>query len=94
VAEFLVELYIARGEEAEAARARSAVGRLTDGEQEVRVERALFLPDDETCFLLVDADSADAVRDAARRARLGFERLTEIAPTDAAFVATPGGGRS
>jgi hypothetical protein len=43
----------------------------------VRYVRAIFVPEDETCFLLYETGSADAVREAARRAGLGRERITE-----------------
>src|SRR5262249_43940560 len=37
-----------------------------------------FVPEDETCFYLYRAASPDGVRDAARRADLVFERLSEV----------------
>ena len=40
----------------------------------VRYVRAIFVPEDETCFFLYEAGSVDAVRKAARRAGLGCER--------------------
>ena len=43
----------------------------------VRYLRSLFVPDDETCFLLYEAASAEAVRETVRRAGLAFERITE-----------------
>jgi hypothetical protein len=39
--------------------------------------RAIFVPEDETCFFLWEGCSAEAVREAARRAGLGFERVTQ-----------------
>jgi hypothetical protein len=39
--------------------------------------RSLFVPEDETCFLLIDAPSADVVREVVRRAELPFERVSE-----------------
>jgi hypothetical protein len=37
--------------------------------------RAVLLPDDETCFLFLEASTADVVVEVARRARLSFERV-------------------
>jgi hypothetical protein len=39
--------------------------------------RAIFVPEDETCFFLYEAASAEAVRDAAHRAGLSSGRITE-----------------
>ena len=46
---------------------------------EVRFLRAIFVPEDETCFCPYVSSSADAVREAASRARLPFERMTNRA---------------
>jgi hypothetical protein len=35
----------------------------------------LYLPDDETCFLVFDAASADAVGEVCRRAGIGSARI-------------------
>jgi hypothetical protein len=79
--EFLVELYVARTDAAVvdrgAERARRAAEELTVEGTPVRVVRSVFVPDDETCLLLIEAASADVVRETARRAQLPFERLTE-----------------
>jgi hypothetical protein len=37
----------------------------------------VFVPEDETCFYVYEADSADDVLDAARRAGLSSERVVE-----------------
>ena len=42
-----------------------------------RLVHAVFVPEDEACFYLFEATSAEAVLDAADRMRLRFERLTE-----------------
>jgi hypothetical protein len=39
--------------------------------------RSIFLPEDETWLLLVEADSAESVREAARRAELTFDRVSQ-----------------
>ena len=81
MAEYLLELYIARGDPATVAdaaeRARAAAADVSEMGSPVRYVRAIFVPEDETCFLLWEACSVEAVREAARRAGLGSERITE-----------------
>jgi hypothetical protein len=81
VAEFLLELYLAGtgGAAAErgADRARRAAEELSGEGTPVRFLRSIFVPEDETCFYLYEAASAEAVREAARRAELAFERVVE-----------------
>lgn len=81
MAEFLVELYVARGDSAAveggAERARAAAEKLTDEGEPIRYVRAIFVPEDETCFFLYEAESADAVREATREAGLSSVRITE-----------------
>jgi hypothetical protein len=43
----------------------------------VRFVRAVFVPEDETCFYLYEAASAEDVDEAVRRADLSYERLSE-----------------
>jgi Protein of unknown function (DUF4242) len=79
VAEFLVEIYLSRvnGVDASVARARAAADELTGEGTPVRYLSSIFVPEDETCFFLYQAASADAVSEAARRASLVFERVSE-----------------
>jgi len=81
MAEFLVELYVSRSDggafERGAERARLAAEELTREGTPLRYLRSILLPEDETCFYLYEAASADAVREAARRAALSFERVAE-----------------
>jgi hypothetical protein len=83
VTEFLVELYAAKTDAVGVARGADRVGRaaaeLTQEGTPVRFVRSIFLPEDETCLLLVEADSAETVREAARRAALVFDRVTAAA---------------
>jgi hypothetical protein len=84
MAEFLVELYVSRVDAAaaqrDAERTRLAAEELTREGTPVRYVGSIFVPEDETCLLLCDAGSAEAVREAARRAGLAFERVAEVAP--------------
>jgi hypothetical protein len=81
VAEFLVESYISRADpvhvDERAERARMAAEALTREGTPVRYLRSIFVPEDEICFYLFDAPSAEGVREAASRAALAFERITE-----------------
>lgn len=43
----------------------------------IRFLRSIFVPEDEACFHLYEAGSLEAVRTAARRAELPFERIAE-----------------
>jgi hypothetical protein len=79
--EYLLELYVSRGDagavERGAERSRRSAAELTREGTPVRYLRSIFVPEDETCFFLYEAASADAVREVARRAQLSFERVTE-----------------
>lgn len=83
MAEFLVELYVSRSDaaavEQSAARARLAAEELSREGTPVRYVRAIFVPEDETCFFLCEAESIDAVRETANRAALRFERVSAAA---------------
>jgi hypothetical protein len=82
VAEFLVEVYVSQADSAAvergAERARLAAEALIREGIPVRYLRSIFVPEDETCFFLFEAASADGVRVAARRAALPFERVAEL----------------
>jgi hypothetical protein len=81
MAEFLVELYVARKDvgtlERSARRARQVAELLSSEGTPVRYLRSIFMPEDETCFLIYEAGSAEAVRAAATQAELPFERVTK-----------------
>jgi hypothetical protein len=85
VTRYLVELYLPRGSagglEQAAARAGAEAGRLSEEGVEVRCLRSIFVPADETWFLLYDAPCAAAVQMALDRAGLGPARVAEaVAP--------------
>ena len=79
MAEFLVELYVSRTDTAAATRGAERLGRaaaqLTGEGMPVQHLRSIFVPEDETCFLLFEAVSAEAVREVSRRCALPFERV-------------------
>ena len=79
MAEFVAELYVARTDSAAAGRSAELARRVAEemareGTAVVYV-RSLFMPEDETCFLIYEAASADAVFEALGRASLPVERI-------------------
>jgi hypothetical protein len=79
VTEYLLELYVARADavaiDQDAERVRLAAEDHTRRGTPVRYLRSIFVPDDETCFLIFEAGSADAVRAVAEQASLSFEHV-------------------
>jgi Protein of unknown function (DUF4242) len=78
--EYLLELYVprtgARVATDHGQRARAAAEDLTRRGTPVRYRFSIFVPAEETCFVLFEARSADAVRAAARLAELPCERVS------------------
>lgn len=78
MAEYLVELYLP-GAVSECAgvvaRARSAAAQMASEGIAVRFVRAILVPEDESCFCLYEAPSAQAATEAVTRAALPFERV-------------------
>ena len=83
--EYLVELYLPRTDtavvERSAERARLGAELLTRAGTPVRFVRSIFVPEDETCFVIYEAASTGAVRAAAARAGLRFERVVALVTT-------------
>jgi hypothetical protein len=46
------------------------------------LQRSIFVPEDETGFYLFHAQSGEAVREAAQRGGLRFERVVEVVVSD------------
>ena len=80
--EFLVEFYLSRADAAALGRsmrrARQAAEEQTRQGVPVRYLRSMYLPDDETCFVLYEAESAEAARRAAALAAIAFEQVSEV----------------
>jgi hypothetical protein len=87
MAEFLLELYVSRsqsGAVAEGAgRATLAAERLRQDGTSIRYLRSIFVPEDETYFLVYEAGSAHDVRRAARLAGLPADHVVEMLRTEA-----------
>ena len=79
--EFLLEVYVAQadsyGVDAAARRARAAAHAVASEGSRVRYVRSIFVPKDETCFHVYEADSIGTVHEAARRAGLAVDRVVE-----------------
>jgi Protein of unknown function (DUF4242) len=78
MADFLVEVYTPRLDEAALAKlvARlKAAAEAMSAEIPVTYLRSIHVPEDETCFHLFEAESADVVYEAGRRAGLTFDRV-------------------
>lgn len=78
---YVVETYVprARAEElaAATARAREATRTLAKEGRRIRFLRSTFLPEDELCFFVFEAESPALVGEAAERAAIEFERIVE-----------------
>jgi hypothetical protein len=79
VQSYLVEVYLprSRAQEVRATgrRARAAAKALGREGVPIRYIRTTYLPDDETCFHIFEAESIDVVEEAGRRAGLGEARV-------------------
>ncbi len=83
MAEFLVELYVASGggsvAQQQTVRAERAAADLARGGTPVRFTWSVFVPEDETCLLLFDAPSTEAVERALEQAELPWEHISAAA---------------
>jgi hypothetical protein len=80
VTDYLLELYVAQADAqavaGDALRVRRASEERTRQGTHVRYLRSIFVPDDETCLMIFEAASAEAVRDVARLADLSFDHVS------------------
>jgi hypothetical protein len=82
---YLAELYLPKGAASDVApataRSRAAAAEAGDDDTPIRCVRSIFVPEDETWFLLYDAPTAAAVRLAVERAGLTCPCVVEaVAP--------------
>ena len=78
--EFLVEAYCPLHEPRslpDPEEIAEAADRLTEEGQRVRLLRTVVIPEDETCFYIFEAGTGEAVREAAARSSLRFDRVVE-----------------
>jgi hypothetical protein len=79
--EYLVEVYAPRSGIADVreavARARASAQHLSAQGVPVRYVRALFVPEDETCFHVFEASSPDDVHAASERASFPARRIVQ-----------------
>ena len=85
---FLVELYVQRGAPTDvdslAAAARVAAEALSREGTRIRCLRSMFVPEDETCFLVFEAADREHVLAATNRAGLTVDRIVEYQEQGAA----------
>lgn len=83
MAHYLVEAYSPKSSREDlnslVARARRASAGMRRDGIDVRYLRPILVPEDEICFHLFEAPSAEAVGEASRRAQLVYERIVETA---------------
>jgi len=82
---FLVELYLSKSAERDVAaatsRARAAAAEAEEDDLPIECLRSIFVPEEETWFLLYDAPTTAAVRRAVERAGLKCPRIVDaVAP--------------
>ena len=81
--EFVAEQYFSRTDAAGARRAagaaRHAAEELARGGMAIELVRSIFIPEDETCLFIYEADSLESVRIGAERSGLVFDRIAQAA---------------
>jgi hypothetical protein len=84
VKQFLVEVFVPRSRALELAvakeRVRAVTANLSRGHGDIRYVRAIYVPEDETCFYVFDASSADLVAQVSGLAGLPEGRIVETLP--------------
>ena len=84
--QYLVELYVPRRAQATlgdaADRARRASEQLTNEGKHVRYLSTIFIPQDEICFHLYEAQAADLVDEASLLAQIAYERIVPAVCVD------------
>lgn len=71
------------------ARVRLAANEIAAEGVGLRHVRSTFVPEEEICFLLFEAESPDVVDEVGRRAGLPFERVVEAMPLAPRAGASP-----
>jgi hypothetical protein len=78
--EYLLELYVSRADAylagGDGRSIREAAEELTRRGTPVRYHRSIFVPAEETCFVLLEADSIEQIHDTTRLANVPCDRLS------------------
>ena len=94
MAEYLVELYVTRDDRRGAVEqqehAQRAATELSAEGVPVRCVRSIFVPEDETCLLLLEAPSAQVAQEVLVRAGLRGEHLAATEPGTTSTTGTTG----
>jgi hypothetical protein len=79
---YLAELYLSRMGRRDLSVVAERVAAIAAHGDAARYVRSIFVPDDETCFYLFEAASADVVAHIGGQADVRFERIlpAEVAP--------------
>ena len=84
---YLVECYLPRARSTEladvATRLSAWHGEGAGVAQATRYLRSTYVPEDEICFHLFEAESVEAVREASLRASIAFDRIVEAEESQA-----------
>jgi hypothetical protein len=85
--QFVLEVFVSRSNGRELVRAErrltAAAGRVSRNGTPVRYLRATYVPEDETCFHVLEADSADLVARVSKLAALDGGRILEARTIEA-----------
>jgi hypothetical protein len=82
VKQFLVEVFVPRSRAGELAATKERVCAVaagaSRGDRDIRYVRTIYVPEDETCFYVFDASSADLVAEVSGLAGLQDGRVVEM----------------
>ena len=86
---YLLELYLPRDRTVEPDELAGSARRAAEQGAGVRYLRSIVLPDEELCFHLFGAPSAESVMEAGSRLGMPFERVVEVLEVSAASKEAP-----
>ena len=79
--EYLIELYVSPADAylapGDGRSIREAAEELTRRGTQVRYRRSIFVPAEETCFVLLEADSIEEIQDLTRLANVPCDRVSQ-----------------
>ena len=86
---YLLELYLPRGRASEPGALARSARRAAEQGVGVRYLRSIVLPDEELCFHVFGAPTAESVMEAGSRLGMPFERVVEVLEVSAANQEDP-----